>query len=391
MTPIELKRVAYKPKHPGINLQKSKKKLKVAVLFSGGPASGGHNVLWGLFDALKEIHPENSLLGIRQGMEGLLAQDFIELQPDLLASFHNQGGFDLLLTSRKKLKKEDFPKIEAIFERHKIDALVVIGGDDSNTNAFYLAEYSNKQVIGVPKTIDGDLRNKAVPITFGFDTATTVYAELVQNLIKDTRSCRKYWHFVKLMGRSASHVTLRVATKTHAHIALIAEEVKLKGWKVEDIVDYLSCAIKKRQDKGKNYGVVLIPEGLAEFVPEFQKGIEEKDAHGNINLSIMDTHKILSDSVSKKLEQKIDVIHHFYGYEGRCALPTDFDCDLGYSLGRSAANVVSLGKTGVMVGTKEFIELKSLMKNGVIEKALVDLKEDEFLFFEKNREEWLLC
>jgi diphosphate-dependent phosphofructokinase len=422
---------------------------RVAVLFSGGPAAGGHNVLVGL----KQILRESTLIGVREGFKGLLAGDMFEI-PDVL-SIANTGGFDYLGTNRMKIKQQVHEAAEAC-RKNRIDALVIIGGDDSATNAALLAEHV--QTISVPKTMDGDLQyGKLLPIPFGFDTATTIYAEMVGNILQDTRSSLKYWHFIRLMGRTASHVTLEVALQTKPTIALISEEIAEKNTTLAQVVDSIAQVIAMRSKKGMNYGTVLIPEGLLEFIPEVKSLIAEidglfglhsstfagldipnrkrfvavniqnvmlftsfpgyiqdilvsdRDAHGNLTVSQIETEKLLSELVAKRVHELAQgapfmVNHHFFGYEGRCGAPTAFDAMLGYNLGLIAGSLVLSGKSGYMAslagldrgGSAIAIPLAQMLheedregtKELVVRKALVSLDSPAFRFFASRRDIW---
>jgi diphosphate-dependent phosphofructokinase len=417
---------------------------RVAVLFSGGPAAGGHNVLVGLKQVLSQ------LVGVREGFKGLLAGDFFEIQN--LDEIKNTGGFDYLGTSRVKIK-ERVEETLALCKKNHIDALVIIGGDDSATNAALLAPHL--QVISVPKTMDGDLQyGKLLPIPFGFDTATKVYAELVGNILQDTKSSLKYWHFVKLMGRTASHVTLEVALQTKPTIAIIGEEQH----RLTDIIETIANAVVERSKAGKNYGVVLVPEGLLEFIPEMnqligeidsmlgrhqgtlaelgpderkqfitinleQRGLfnflpsyiqemllADRDAHGNLTVSQVETERLLSDLVAKRVQElapgtKFNVNHHFFGYEGRCGAPSAFDAMLGYNLGLVAGSLILDGRTGYLAsltslnegGKAVAIPLSKMMheeeregeKEQVIEKALVKLDSAAYKFFVSRQDVWM--
>jgi len=418
-------------------LEKRNSPLKVGVVFSGGPASGGHNVLTGLFDALRQMHKESKLIGFIGGFSGLLEQRYITLSEVQIESVRNQGGFDLIGTGRTKLEtKSDLDKVHTALEY--LDALVVIGGDDSNTNAAVLANYllsvgSKTSIIGVPKTIDGDLRSKEIEVSFGFDSACKTYAELIGNICKDALSTRKYYHFIKLMGRSASHIALECALLTQPNLTLIGEEKKSLEQCVHAIVDL----IIRRQKAGKEFGVIVVPEGLIEFIPEIDKLLKalasnklgpdekvtwdhlpekiktqlmtQKDPHGNIKVSQISTEELLIELVKKELSKRnfsgnFDCQHHFFGYEGRCCLPTNFDANYAYSLGRLAAIGVRDGKSGVICAMRclhkrpeEWIpmltsllpllklEERSGCKRVVIAKTLVDLRGPAFLQFAQIR------
>jgi pyrophosphate--fructose-6-phosphate 1-phosphotransferase len=391
-------------------------KRRVAVLFSGGPASGGHNVIAGLSHALKKC----TLLGVRGGPAGLLRGDMRVITAADIRRIQSTGGFDLLGTDRTKLKTpEQFATVRHVCTKHRIDAIVIIGGDDSNTNAAFLAralrsEHETRharpvQVIGVPKTMDGDLRHgKELPVSFGFDTACRTYAELVGNVGKDALSTRKYWHVIRLMGRSASHVTLEVALQTRPTITLISEEIRAKGWTLNKIVDTIAQIVIARARAGKHYGVMLVPEGLLEFIPEFNDLLDElsaiitrqqevarmsltdratfvtprlsthnaalfgslphhikemlvrdRDAHGNVTVSQIETERLLIDMVAERIRRTspqtpFATITHFFGYEGRCGAPTAFDARLAYNLGLTAGSLVMSGQTGYMAAVGNF-------------------------------------
>jgi pyrophosphate--fructose-6-phosphate 1-phosphotransferase len=384
---------------------------RVAVLFSGGPAAGGHNVVVGLKQILGA---ENTLLGVKAGPKGLLKGDMFEILDDHIQQIKNTGGFDFMGTNRTKIEKsEDIDKVKAVCREQNIDAIVIIGGDDSNTNAAFLAEKlfsdvkedgSGVQVIGVPKTIDGDLQlGDELPISFGFDTATKIYAEKVGNLLRDTASSLKYWHFIRLMGRSASHVTLEVALQTHPTIALISEEVRERHISLSEIVDSIAETVISRAKNGLNYGVVLVPEGLIEFIPGFTtmiddlndkmaqfkddlsgKNIKEqllfmyskltqnhgelleslpesikyklmadRDEHGNLPVSQIETETMLSSAVKARIGEldenlKFESLNHFFGYEARCGASTVFDSSYTYNLGATAGSLILDGRTGYM-------------------------------------------
>ena len=395
------------------NLASDGKPINVGVILSGGQAPGGHNVISGIFDGIKKINKESRLYGFLNGPSGLVDHKYIELTEDIINEYRNTGGFDMIGSGRTKLEEESqFDKGLEICKKLNIKAIVIIGGDDSNTNACVLAEYylknkSGVQVIGVPKTIDGDLKNEMIETSFGFDTATKVYSEVVGNIERDANSAKKYWHFIKLMGRSASHVTLECALKTQPNIALIGEEVEQKNQSLDDIVTYIATVVKNRADKGLNFGIALIPEGLIEFIPAIKRLIQElndmiaanqkefdkisdkdkikfiqehlskenaelfkslpetvskqlaldRDPHGNVQVSLIATEQLLAEMVAKKLDQwkkegkyngKFATQKHFFGYEGRCAAPSNFDADYCYSLGRVAALLINSGKTGYM-------------------------------------------
>lgn len=455
---------------PGDQVQSQK--LNVGVILSGGQAPGGHNVISGLFDALKKLNPENHLYGFLMGPGGLVDHDYIEITDTFLDEYRNTGGFDMIGSGRTKLEKEaQFEKGLEILRELNIKALVIIGGDDSNTNACVLAEYyaAKKygiQVIGCPKTIDGDLKNDQIETSFGFDTATKTYSELIGNIERDCNSARKYWHFVKLMGRSASHIALECALQTQPNICLISEEIEEKDQTLNEIVENIASVVAHRSKEGNNFGVVLIPEGLVEFVPAIGRLISElndlmaahgadyrdldkdtqreyiiahlseanrstfetlpedvarqlsldRDPHGNVQVSLIETEKLLSHMVAAKLDQwkkdgKFDgtfsALHHFFGYEGRCAAPSNFDADYCYALGTSAVQLIANGKTGYMAivknttsSTDEWkaggVPITMMMnmerRNGemkpVIRKALVDLNGKPFKTLAEHRDEW---
>ena len=454
------------------NLATDGKPINVGVILSGGQAPGGHNVISGIFDGIKKINKESRLYGFLNGPSGLVDHKYIELTEDIINEYRNTGGFDMIGSGRTKLEEESqFDKGLEICKKLNIKAIVIIGGDDSNTNACVLAEYylknkSGVQVIGVPKTIDGDLKNEMIETSFGFDTATKVYSEVIGNIERDANSAKKYWHFIKLMGRSASHVTLECALKTQPNIALIGEEVEQKNQSLDDIVTYIATVVKNRADKGLNFGTALIPEGLIEFIPAIKKLIQElndmiaanqkefdkisdndkikfiqehlskenaelfkslpetvskqlaldRDPHGNVQVSLIATEQLLAEMVAKKLDQwkkegkyngKFATQKHFFGYEGRCAAPSNFDADYCYSLGRVAALLINSGKTGYMSSVRNLtkpasewvaggIPITSMMnmekRSGkmkpVIQKALVKLEDGPFKYFVSKREQW---
>ena len=448
------------------------KKMNVGVILSGGQAPGGHNVICGIFDGIKRLNPENRLYGFILGPGGLVDHNYMELTADIIDQYRNTGGFDMIGSGRTKLEKVDqFEKGLEIIRELDIQAVVIIGGDDSNTNACVLAEYYaakkyGVQVIGCPKTIDGDLKNDQIETSFGFDTATKVYGELIGNIERDCNSARKYWHFIKLMGRSASHIALECALTCQPNICLVSEEVEAKDQTLNDIVEYIASVVAKRAANGNNFGVVLVPEGLIEFIPAIGRLIDElndllaehgadykdldkkaqhdyilahlskenaetfatlpegvarqlsldRDPHGNVQVSLIETEKLLSDMVAAKLEQwaaegkfvgKFNTQHHFFGYEGRCAAPSNFDADYCYALGISASQLIANGKTGYMAivknttdGTDNWIAggvpitmmMNMERRNGqmkpVIRKALVDLEGRPFKKFLEHRAEW---
>ena len=447
-------------------------RINVGVILSGGQAPGGHNVISGLFDGIQKLNKDNKLYGFLLGPAGLIEHKYIEITAELVDEYRNTGGFDIIGSGRTKLeKKEQFDKGLEILQALDIKALVIIGGDDSNTNACVLAEYykaigAGVQVIGCPKTIDGDLKNSEIEASFGFDTATKVYSEVIGNIMRDCNSAKKYWHFIKLMGRSASHVTLECALQTHPNVTLIGEEVEAKNQTLDDIVTYIAEVVTDRANLGLNYGVVLVPEGLIEFIPAIKKLIAElndmlaanqadfelvaddhkidyvlahlseenasifrslplsvsrqlaleRDPHGNVQVSLIETEQLLAEMVAKKLAQwkkdgiytgKFATQHHFFGYEGRCAAPSNFDADYCYSLGYNAAMLISFGKTGYMSSIKNTclpadkwiaggIPITMMMnmekRNGemkpVIRKALVSLSGHPYKYFVCHRSDW---
>ncbi len=445
-------------------------KMNVGVILSGGQAPGGHNVITGLFDQLKRLNPENRLFGFILGPGGFVDHDYMELTADIIDEYRNTGGFDMIGSGRTKLEKEEqFEKGLQILRELDIKALVIIGGDDSNTNACVLAEYYaakqyGVQVIGCPKTIDGDLKNDQIETSFGFDTACKTYSELIGNIERDCNSARKYWHFIKVMGRSASHIALECALQTQPNICLVSEEIEAKAMSLNDIVDYISNAVCQRAADGNNFGTVIIPEGVIEFIPAIKKLIAQlndvlampeakeisrdeqvdfakshlteenltvfnslpvgvarqlaldRDPHGNVQVSLIETEKLLSTMVAQKLEKmkkqgkyvgKFATQHHFFGYEGRCAAPSNFDADYCYALGTSAAQLIANGKTGYMAIVKNTtapadqwiaggVPITMMMnmekRNGemkpVIRKALVELDGAPFKAFAKERDRW---
>ena len=448
------------------------KAMNVGVILSGGQAPGGHNVISGLFDEVKKLNPENRLYGFLMGPGGLVDHKYIEITDELIADYRNTGGFDLIGSGRTKLEEvSQFEKGIEILRELDIKALVIIGGDDSNTNACVLAEYYaaknyGVQVIGCPKTIDGDLKNDQIETSFGFDTACKTYAEVIGNIERDCNSARKYWHFIKLMGRSASHIALECALQTQPNICLISEEIENKDLTLNQVVEQIAETVAYRASQGNNFGVVLIPEGLIEFIPAIGRLIQElndllaahgadykdldkdaqrqyilshlseankatfetlpegvarqlsldRDPHGNVPVSLIETEKLLSEMVGDKLAQwkeegkytgKFSALHHFFGYEGRCAAPSNFDADYCYALGTSAAQLIANGKTGYMAivknttaGTDQWkaggVPITMMMnmerRNGemkpVIRKALVELDGKPFKTFAAHRDEW---
>ena len=446
--------------------------LNAGVILSGGQAPGGHNVIAGIFDGIKKIHPDSRLYGFLMGPDGLVKHNYIELTPEIIDEYRNTGGFDIIGSGRTKLEeKEQFDKGLEVLKKLDIRALVIIGGDDSNTNAAVLAEYYKAigapiQVIGCPKTIDGDLKNEQIETSFGFDTATKVYSEVIGNIQRDCNSARKYWHFIKLMGRSASHIALECALQVQPNVAIISEEVEAKRLTLDDVVTYIAEVVAQRAAAGENFGTVLIPEGLIEFVPAMKALIAElndylahheaefravaaadqrayiisklskdnselyaslpatvarqltldRDPHGNVQVSLIETEKLLAEMVGTKLAAwkaegrytgKFSPLTHFFGYEGRCAMPSNFDADYCYALGRTAACLIAAGVTGYMSSVQNLTAPASewiaggipttMMMNmerrhgemkPVIQKALVDLEGKPFAFFAAHREEW---
>ncbi len=450
--------------------EKNTARMNVGVILSGGQAPGGHNVITGLFDTLKSLNPENRLYGFILGPGGLVDHDYMELTADIIDEYRNTGGFDMIGSGRTKLEKEEqFEKGLEIIRQLDIKALVIIGGDDSNTNACVLAEYYaaknyGVQVIGCPKTIDGDLKNDQIETSFGFDTATKVYSELIGNIERDCNSARKYWHFIKVMGRSASHIALECALQVQPNICLVSEEIEKEEKSLNDIVEYIAEIVAARAADGNNFGTVIIPEGLIEFIPAIKKLIAElndilakpevlsldrsaqidyvklnlsdenlavfaslptavsrqlalnRDPHGNVQVSLIETEKLLSSMVAAKLERwkrkgkfvgNFAAQHHFFGYEGRCAAPSNFDADYCYALGTSAAQLIASGKTGYMAIVKNTtapsdqwvaggVPITMMMnmerRNGkmkpVIRKALVELDGKPFQAFAAVRDTW---
>jgi pyrophosphate--fructose-6-phosphate 1-phosphotransferase len=462
---------------PIITFEKSNEKkglpsVNVGVILSGGQAPGGHNVIAGLFDGIKAIHKDSRLYGFILGPGGLIEHKYTELTDSIIDAYRNTGGFDMIGSGRTKLETEEqFDKGLEILKKLNITALVIIGGDDSNTNACVLAEYYKKigagvQVIGCPKTIDGDLKNEQIETSFGFDTACKVYSEVIGNIERDCNSAQKYWHFIKLMGRSASHIALECALQTQPNICIISEEVEDKNLSLDDIVTHIASIVTQRAEAGNNFGTVLIPEGLIEFVPAMKRLIAElndylakhdaefkmikkseqrtyiiskltkenselyaslpegvarqltldRDPHGNVQVSLIETEKLLSEMVSKKLSEwkkvskykgKFSALHHFFGYEGRCAAPSNYDADYCYSLGYTASCLIASGKTGYMASVRNTtapadkwiaggIPVTMMMnmekRHGemkpVIQKALVKLSGAPFKTFATQRDEW---
>ena len=450
------------------------KKQVVGVILSGGQAPGGHNVVCGLYDALKATNPENVLYGFKKGPSGLLEDDYLIFDDAYIDQYRNTGGFDIIGSGRTKLETEEqFAVAAEVCKKHGITAIVIIGGDDSNTNAAVLAEYfaahdAGVQVIGCPKTIDGDLKNEDIECSFGFDTATKTYSEVIGNIERDANSAKKYWHFVKVMGRSASHVALECALQTQPNVCLISEEVAEKKMSLSQIADYIADSVEARAAKGMNFGVAIIPEGVVEFVPEFsaliaeinellagskaeafnalpnwkekyafiEKGLSqeamavfailpegiqqqlflERDPHGNVQVSLIESEKLFSAIVKDKLEErkaagsykgKFNALHHFFGYEGRCAFPSNFDADYCYSLGYNAFMLIQYGYNGYLSKVSNLsksadewvaggmpitkmmnIERRHGEDKPVIRKALVELDGKPFKFFEAHREQW---
>ena len=449
---------------------KAQEPFNVGVILSGGQAPGGHNVISGLFDGIKSLNAASKLYGFILGPGGLVDHKYMELTADIIDEYRNTGGFDIIGSGRTKLEKEEqFEKGIEILRELGIKALVIIGGDDSNTNACVLAEYYaakqyGVQVIGCPKTIDGDLKNEQIETSFGFDTACKTYSELIGNIQRDCNSARKYWHFIKLMGRSASHIALECALQTQPNICLVSEEVEAKAMSLDDVVNYIADAVAARAEQGDNFGTVLIPEGLIEFIPAIKKLIRElnevltdpatgesrefaspeeqiafvkssiakdnlavleslpddvarqlcldRDPHGNVQVSLIETEKLLSRMVAKRLKEtgrapKFSTQHHFFGYEGRCAAPSNYDADYCYSLGFNASRLIAAGKTGYMSIIKNTtapaaewvaggvpitmmmnIERRNGADKPVIRKALVELDGAPFRFFAAHRQEW---
>ena len=448
-------------------------KRNVGVILSGGQAPGGHNVISGLYDAMKAANPNNELLGFKGGPSGILEDSYTLITKEFLAPFRNTGGFDIIGSGRTKLEtSEQFEVCAKVCKQHEITALVIIGGDDSNTNAAVLAEYFKEkghgiQVIGCPKTIDGDLKNESIEISFGFDTATKTFSELIGNIERDANSAKKYWHFIKLMGRSASHIALECALETQPNICLISEEVEANKQSLTSIVNYIAETVAARALDKNNFGVVLIPEGLVEFIPEIKYLIEEinnllakdivafsacndssersnfvserlsqasrkvfsilpndikmqllmdRDPHGNVQVSRIETDKLLASMVASQLKKKkeegtysgsFSTMTHFFGYEGRCAFPTNFDADYCYSLGYNAFMLIGSDLTGYISSVTNLSSPATEWKAGgipitmmmnleqrhgsmkpVIKKALVELDGAPFMYFAKNRKKW---
>ena len=457
----------------GTNTSVAKKQV-VGVILSGGQAPGGHNVICGLYDALKATNPENVLYGFKNGPIGLINDDYIEFSDDYIDQYRNTGGFDIIGSGRTKLETEEqFAIVAEVCKKHGVTAIVIIGGDDSNTNAAVLAEYfaahnTGVQVIGCPKTIDGDLKNEDIECSFGFDTATKTYSEIIGNIERDANSAKKYWHFIKVMGRSASHVALECALETQPNICLISEEVAAKKMSLSQIADYIADSVEARSNAGMNFGVAIIPEGVVEFVPEFsvliaeinellagskadafnalatweekyafiengltkesmevfailpqtiqQQLFLERDPHGNVQVSLIESEKLFSALVADKLAArksagtyngKFSALHHFLGYEGRCAFPSNFDADYCYSLGYNAFMLIQYGYNGYLSKVSNLskpasewvaggmpitkmmnIERRHGEDKPVIKKALVELDGKPFKFFADHRDQW---
>ena len=461
----------------GSDVQQNTPARNVGVILSGGQAPGGHNVIAGLYDALKQSNPNNKLYGFLGGPSGIIEGKYVEFNDEFINAYRNTGGFDIIGSGRTKLETEEqFKSSLEVCRRLNISAVVIIGGDDSNTNAALLAEWfvknnSGIQVIGCPKTIDGDLKNEQIEISFGFDTATKTYAELIGNIQRDANSAKKYWHFIKIMGRSASHVALEAALQTQPNITLISEEVEEKQMSLESIIDYIADIIARRAANGKNFGIAIIPEGLIEFIPEMKSMIAnlndimatlendaafanttnakdkfeivesrlesnnakvynslptlikeqllaDRDPHGNVQVSKIETEKLLIAMLETKLAQwkkegkytgKFSTQSHFFGYEGRCAFPSNFDADYCYSLGFNAFALINFGLTGYLSSVKNLTKPASEWKAGgvpltmmmnmerrhgemkpVIQKALVKLNGPVFAQLANNREDWAM-
>ena len=448
--------------------------MNVGVILSGGQAPGGHNVISGIFDGIKNLNKDSKLYGFILGPGGLVDHNYMELTSDIIDEYRNTGGFDIIGSGRTKLEKEDqFEKGLEILKQLDIKALVIIGGDDSNTNACVLAEYyaakkCGVQVIGCPKTIDGDLKNEMIETSFGFDTACKVYSEVIGNIQRDCNSARKYWHFIKLMGRSASHIALECALQVQPNVCIVSEEVEAKDMSLDDVVTYIAQVVANRAAQGNNFGTVLIPEGLIEFIPAMKRLIAElndflaanaeefsqikkshqrdyiirklspensaiyaslpegvarqltldRDPHGNVQVSLIETEKLLSEMVATKLTAwkeegkfvgKFASQHHFFGYEGRCAAPSNYDADYCYSLGYTAASLIANGKTGYMSSVRNTtapadqwiaggVPITMMMnmerRHGemkpVIQKALVKLDGAPFKAFAAQRDQWAI-
>ena len=457
----------------GKNTSEAKKQV-VGVILSGGQAPGGHNVVCGLYDALKATNKDNVLYGFKGGPSGLIEDDYLIFDDEYINKYRNTGGFDIIGSGRTKLETEEqFAIVADVCKKHGITAIVIIGGDDSNTNAGVLAEYfaahnTGVQVIGCPKTIDGDLKNEDIECSFGFDTATKTYSEMIGNIARDANSAKKYWHFIKVMGRSASHVALECALQTQPNICLVSEEVAAKKMSLSEITNYIADAVEKRAAKGMNFGIAVIPEGVVEFIPEFsvliqeinellaggkadefnalntwaekyafiEKGLTkesmavfallpeaiqqqlflERDPHGNVQVSLIESEKLFSALVKENLaarkaagtyKGKFSALHHFLGYEGRCAFPSNFDSDYCYSLGYNAFMLIQYGYNGYLskianlskpanewvAGGMPITKMMNIERRHgedkpVIKKALVELDGKPFKYFEAHREEW---
>lgn len=447
--------------------------LRVGVVLSGGPAAGGHNVIAGLFDALKTANVDSRLFGFMRGPRGIIEGDYREITASVVDVYRNTGGFDMIMSGRDKIEKpDDLARCRQNLEAMGLDGLVIVGGDDSNTNAAVLSEYllnqrTKTRVVGVPKTVDGDMRSERIEITFGYDTACKVYSELIGNVCRDAISSVKYWHFIRLMGRSASHITLECAIQTRPNVALISEEIEAGEATLERIVDDVVDVIVKRAEAGKDYGVVILPEGLPEFIPDIKAMIDElsailgeeedyihglpdhservqylsgrltdhsarvygslpqgtqevllrRDSHGNVPLSQVETERLLIDLVSDKIRQmnaqgksiRFSPLSHFFGYEGRCAAPSNFDADYAYSLGHTAAQLIRANLTGYTAGIQHVtwspdewvacgtpitmmlcMETRRGKPKPVIGKTLTDLAGASFGRFAENRQAWAL-
>jgi diphosphate-dependent phosphofructokinase len=465
---------------PVVNFQKGKnqkagEKINIGVILSGGQAPGGHNVIAGLFDGIKKGNKNSKLIGFLGGPSGILDDKAIEFTEEFINQYRNTGGFDIIGSGRTKLESEaQFEKCIEVCNKRNISALVIVGGDDSNTNAALLAEYFIKkntgiQIVGVPKTIDGDLKNEFIETSFGFDTATKIYSELIGNIERDANSAKKYWHFIKLMGRSASHICLECALQTQPNIAIISEEIQEEKITLLEIVDDITRIILSRSEKGFDYGVVLVPEGLIEFIPEVKLLISElndllaenaeyfnslhttedqfqwitknlsrdssyvfssfpneiqkqlimdRDPHGNVQVSRIETEKLIIDLVGDKLRElksagkfkgKFSSLNHFFGYEGRCGAPSNFDADYCYSLGMISFLLIANGLSGYMAAVNNLsfssekwvaggipitmlfnMEQRHGAQKPVIKKALVELKGKPFKFFTEQRENWAI-
>ena len=462
--------VTFEPGDPGDPMPP----INAGVILSGGQAPGGHNVIAGLFDGLKAANPASRLFGFILGPGGLVEHKYMELTADIIDDYRNTGGFDMIGSGRTKLeRREQFDKGLDILKELGISALVIIGGDDSNTNAAVLAEYyesigAGVRVIGCPKTIDGDLKNEQIEASFGFDTACKVYSEVIGNIQRDCNSARKYWHFIKLMGRSASHIALECALQTHPNVCIISEEVEAKDQSLDDIVNQIASVVARRAAEGKNFGTVLIPEGLIEFIPAMKRLIAElndflarnkaefkmikksvrhsylisklskenaalyaslpegvarqlaldRDPHGNVQVSLIETEKLLAEMVDNRLSEwkeegryrgKFATQMHFFGYEGRCAAPSNYDADYCYSLGYAASCLIRAGKTGYMASVRNTtapaaewtaggipitmmmnMEQRDGVMKPVIRKALVRLDGAPFRAYAAMRDEWAL-